>query len=330
MTVGQQIDDIFVLASAQLGQAKNGPYWRLHLQDRTGQIEGTIWSPASQAYEALEAGMFVRARGLVGTYRDKLQLGIDALTVLNGESDAVDLAWLVPTSETPPQDLLEAIEDLVTEHMDHKPWKTFCRKVLRDDSIRPRLLAATGAKSVHHAYVGGLLEHTLTVCRLCMDFCDHYPDLDRQTLLAAAIFHDLGKAWEYTGGVANEHTDEGRLLGHIYLGMEVLEPFLARAKALEDELKLHLRHIVLAHHGELEFGSPKRPKTPEAFALHYADNLDAKMNTVFGELDALGEDKRWTPYQRFLERFLYRPAETPGNKPKNEPPENQCLLPLKG
>lgn len=331
LSPGQTVDDLFLLAGANQAQSKNGPYWNLSFQDATGSIDGKIWSPKSLEYPTLNPGSMVRVRGFVESYRDKSQLKVDHMDVLDASAPGIDLSDFLPASKTPPEDLMEALEDLVTEHMRHKPWKTFCRKVLTHEDIRARLLTAPGAKTVHHAYVGGLLEHTLGVARACMALCDVYPNLDRQTLLAGAIFHDLGKAWELSGGLANDYTDEGRLFGHIQIGMEKLEPFLARSPRLEAGLKLHLKHLITSHHGEHEFGSPVRPKTPEAFILHFADNMDAKLNIIdqaYADMDKTGAD--WSPYMRFLERNVFRPEPTPDNaKKQNAKAENQCLLPLK-
>lgn len=331
MVPGQPVDDLFILASASQAQSKNGPYWNITFQDATGSINGKIWSPKSLEYPNLQAGLIAHVRGFVESYRDMNQLKVDHMDLLAESDPDINLADFLPTSCVPPEDLMEAVEDLVTEHMKHVPWKNFCKKVLNDEDIRPRLLKAPGAKTVHHAYVGGLLEHTLQVARACMALCDVYPALDRQTLLAGAIFHDLGKAWELSGGLANDYTDEGRLFGHIQIGLEKLEPFLKRSKALDDGLKMHLKHLVTSHHGEHDFGSPVLPKTPEAFVLHFADNMDAKLNIIdqaYVDMDKAGQD--WSPYMRFLERNVYRPTQTPDkSKKKNDKPENQCLLPLK-
>ena len=331
MSPGQPINDLFLLTSANMGQSRNGPYWNVTFQDATGAIDGKIWSPKSQEYPSLEAGQLCRVQGYVENYRDKNQLRVDHMEFRDLAEDGMDPADFLPTSSVPPEDLMEAVEDLITTHMKHAPWKTLCRKVLGDKEVRRRLLAAPGAKTVHHAYMGGLLEHTLQVARVCMALCDVYPALDRQTLLAGAIFHDLGKAWELSGGAANDYTDEGRLLGHIELGQEKLTPFLNRCKSLDEGLKLHLKHLITSHHGEHEFGSPVRPKTPEAFILHFADNMDAKLNIIdqaYCEMDKNGQE--WSPYMRFLERNVFRAPATPDkSKKKNDKPENQCLLPLK-
>ena len=326
---GMSVDDTFLLAEANQAQSRNGPYWNLSFRDATGGVDGKIWSPKSLEYPSLESGMLCRIQGFVESYRDKNQLRVDNLIPMDGAG--LNLADYLPASSVPPEELLEAVEELIAQHMKHAPWKSLCRKVLGDEEIRQRLLSAPGAKTVHHAYVGGLLEHTLQVARACMALCDVYPDLDRQVLLAGAVFHDLGKAWELSGGLANDYTDEGRLMGHILIGQEKLEPFLNRCKNLDPRLKLHLKHLILSHHGEHDFGSPVRPKTPEAFILHFADNMDAKLNIIdqaYDEMDRNGQ--QWSPYLRFLERNVYRAPATPdGAKKKNDKAENQCLLPLK-
>ncbi|WP_430708952.1 3'-5' exoribonuclease YhaM family protein [Pseudodesulfovibrio sediminis] len=331
MAPGQPVNDIFLLASANQAQSRNGPYWNITFQDATGKIDGKIWSPKSQEYPALAPGQMAHVQGFVENYRDKNQLKVDHMELLETPHPDVDMGDFLPTSAVPPQELMEAVEELVTEHMKHKPWKLFCKNVLGNEEIRTRLLSAPGAKTVHHAYVGGLLEHTLQVARSCMAQCDVYPTLDRQTLLAGAIFHDLGKAWELSGGLTNDYTDEGRLLGHIQIGQNKLEPFLKKAKSLDESLKLHLRHLITSHHGEHDFGAPVRPKTPEAFVLHFVDNMDAKLNIIeqaYVDMDKNGQE--WSPYMRFLERNVYRAPTTPDpSAKKNEKPENQCLLPLK-
>lgn len=331
---GRTVDDIFLLVSAQQGQAKNGPFWSLTLADMSGEMPAKIFSPQAQAVEHLAAGQFVRLRGQVGTYRDQPQIVADAAGVLDPEESGLRLADFVPASPRDPEDMLADIERLCKKHLRHKPLRRLVRAILTAPEIKARLATAPGAVSIHHAYAGGLLEHTLSVCRVCMAFCDLYPELDRQALLAAAVLHDLGKAWEYAQGPVREMSDEGRLLGHIQIGLDVMEPFVAQAlsKGLEPGVAVHVKHLILAHHGELEFGSPKRPKTAEAFALHFADNLDAKLKTVAEAVPQAEDDAPvgWSPFVRSLGRALYRPVRTPDPDADNgEQKDEQCLLPLK-
>jgi 3'-5' exoribonuclease len=332
LAAGQTAADVFCLGAARLGQAKNGPFWTLVLEDVTGQIEAKIWSPAAQAYAELAAGQFVWIEGSVGAYRDRPQVNIDRLKVLSAADFTPELSLFVPSSDEPPEALLEKLAELCRAEISHAPWRKFTTRVLTHADFRDRLIEAPGAKSVHHSYRGGLLEHTLAVSRLVLAICDRYPALDRDTLLAAAVCHDLGKAWELTSGPGRDYTDAGRLLGHIVIAMELLEPVLKKC-GIEPELALHFKHILLAHHGEYEYGSPRRPKTAEAFALHFADNIDAKMNQIFGAFES--EDAgQWSPYVRTLERYLYNPPRTPravaekAPKPR-EKDAHQCLLPLK-
>ena len=319
---GDEVRDVFLISAASQQQAKNGPFWRLELKDATGSLEARIWSPASQQYSDIGVGILAEVEGRADSYRDQIQVNVNRLRLLTDEEQlTADLSAFLPASTRPAPEMLEELEALCRAEFTHKAWRTFALTALADADIRPRLLAATAAKAVHHAWVGGLLEHTLSVATLCLSFCDHYPELDRQTLLAGAIFHDFGKIWELSGGLANDYTDEGRLMGHIQIGLEKLEPFLKKSK-LEPELILHFKHLVLSHHGQYEYGSPRLPQTAEAFALHYADNLDAKITqsrTLFKET----EEGAWSPYQKTLERALYLPRRSPvREKPAQETSRN--------
>jgi 3'-5' exoribonuclease len=225
----------------------------------------------------------------------------------------LELTDFLPSSAVPPEELLREIKEILDSELTFKPWSNLCTNVLCDEHIRASIFNAPGAKSIHHAYAGGLLEHTLTVIRICRALAELYPQADKEILLVAALFHDLGKAFELSHGIRREYTDVGRLLGHIQIGLEVLEPFLRKTKDLPPELTMHLKHLIVAHHGELAFGSPCLPQTVEAFILHYADNLDAKINTVQGALKAPdGEEiNGWSEYHRTLGRYLYQPMRTP-------------------
>jgi len=328
------VDSLFLLGAASLQQARNGPFWRLEIKDASGTLEAKIWSPQSQEYTGLAAGQLVEVQGRSSMFRDQAQVTIDWLRPLSVEETAdCDLALFLPASSRPAQEMLEELEQLCRRELTHAAWKKFILAVLRHADIHPRLLTAPAAKSVHHAYVGGLLEHTLSVAGLALRLADHYPELDRQILLAAAVCHDLGKIWELTGGLANDYSDSGRLLGHTILGLERLEPFLQKS-GLDPELVRHFKHLILSHHGEYQYGSPQLPQTAEAFALHYADNIDAKMaqcRHIFGAFTENGNG--WSPYQTTLGRFMHQPVRTPeGAAPESSTPsksakkEAQCSL----
>lgn len=307
---GAVINETFVLVEARQGQARNGPYWQVRLQDARGTLDGKIWSPVSRNYTELPVGELVHVRGGVDLFRDQLQVRIEHIEPLLVDAGDVDWSLFLPRSLREPEEMLLEIEEMCRRELHYGPWRKLCRKVLQDSEIRSLLLLAPGGKSMHHAYIGGLVEHTLSVCRLCMAISEQYARIDKEILLVAAVFHDLGKAWELSAGVQRDYTDPGRLLGHILLGIEVLEPFLNKA-GLSPGLKLHFKHLLVSHHGEYDYGSPKRPKTTEALILHYADNLDAKVNMTSLLVEALPEETPWTAYQRSMERQFFRPEATP-------------------
>jgi 3'-5' exoribonuclease len=330
--VGDQVGECFLVAQASKGQARNGPFWTVKLQDATGSIEAKLWSPGSLAFDDIAAGQFCIASGSVTTYRDQPQINLDSLTLLGPSPEGVDFGDFIQESAEKPESLYAKLEEFLAQNIGHAPWRRFCRKVLADPEIRAKLLAAPGAKAMHHAYRGGLVEHTLAVCRVVLSLCQLYPMLDRDTLLAAAAFHDMGKAWELSAGLTREYTDEGQMLGHILLGLSLLEPFLRKARDLDPGFILHFKHLLASHHGELAFGSPKTPMTPEAMLLHFADNIDAKVHQFLGAVED-PEKIGVTGFVRGLDRYVYNPARV---KPENGAPKKQqekgpaqCSLPLK-
>ncbi|MDL2291445.1 HD domain-containing protein [Desulfovibrio sp. OttesenSCG-928-F20] len=319
LSLGQEAADIFILSAAQQGQSRNGPYWRLEFRDASGSIAGKMWSPQSLAHPDLSSGLAVWVKGRVTSYRDKLELAIDALRVLDEtERAALDLALFMPASARNPDAMLEELRALTRQTLTHKPWRKLVLSLLEDDEICSLLRLAPAAKSMHHAYAGGLLEHTLSVAGLCLHLADHYPQLDRQALFAGAVCHDLGKIWELSQGLSTDYTSSGRLIGHINLLLDRLKPFIKKS-GLEPELAEHLEHLVLSHHGSHEFGSPRLPASAEAFALHYADNIDAKLQQVAGALDGMDQGG-WSAYVPSLERFLYNAPKTP------EPPRRPATI----
>ena len=321
-SVGEEVSTLFLLGAASQGQARNGPFWKLALRDSSGSLEAKIWSPQSLQYTALTAGDIVEVAGRVSLYRERLEVAVDRLRVLDeAEKAALDLSLFMPASERSALELTAEIDHLCKTTFTHGPWKKLLKLVFADPWVAAHLPTAPAAKVMHHAYAGGLLEHTLGVAKLCMTFADLYPHLDRQTLLAGALCHDLGKLWELSQGLATDYTGEGRLLGHISQVMDFLDPLFRKA-GLEEHLVLHLKHLILSHHGEYEYGSPRLPATGEAFALHYADNLDAKLNQTKAALGSIPDgESGWSAYVSGLDRTLFKPLPTPepaGKRKKNE------------
>ncbi len=334
LSPGRQFEDMLIVIQSRLDQAKNGPYWQLILQDKTGSIPARVWSPLSQSFQKIKPGQIVHIRAGAQSFRDQLQLNIEALEFVSTQETSIE--FFLPVSEIPPEDLYRKLMEFLRSKVAFPPWARLYKNILGHEEIKTALIKAPGGKSIHHAYIGGLLEHTLSVCRICDSVSQLYPDLDRDILMVGAALHDLGKSREITPGISRDYSDQGKLLGHIYLGLEMIQPFLSRVKNLSPEVIMHLKHIILSHHGELEFGSPKRPKTHEAFVLHFADNLDAKMNTLDLALKKPPEDQEgddyWSEYQRSMGRYLYKPVKTPRPENKKNRPgkkDGPCLLPLK-
>jgi 3'-5' exoribonuclease len=309
---GDEVTDIFVLSAARLNQSKNGPYRQLEFKDATGSIPGKIWSPLSEKekYNDLAPGALVRVKGRVDIWRDRLNLVVADLDVLDEEEQqSLDMALFLPASKRKPDDMLRELVDLARAVLTHAPWLKLVLALLEAPDIASALRVAPAAKSMHHAYAGGLLEHTLSVARLCLRIADHYPELDRQALFTGAVCHDLGKLRELSFGPAVDYTTPGRLIGHIGLFTDMLGGFVRQA-GLEEELAQHLEHMVLSHHGAYEFGAPRLPATAEALALHYADMLDAKLKQVEEALAGI-DGGGWSDYNAPLERFLYRAPASP-------------------
>lgn len=315
---GARENGIFLAQEARLGQGRNGaPYWSLKLTDASGSIEAKIWHPLSLSVTSIAPGTLIQVSGHASLYRDQLQFVIEKIHELqDGEKEGMDISEFIRSSPYGIDNMFVELEEICRREFAHPAWARLMSAILQDPEIKNRLREAPAAKTVHHAYAGGLLEHTLNVTRLCLHLADSYPDLDRQTLAAGAILHDIGKIRELTGGLSAEYTREGKLLGHIVLGCEIIARFLP-ASGLEPELAEHLRHLILSHHGELEYGAARLPQTAEAFALHYADNLDARLGQCRGALQGVGATG-FGAWQASLNRSIYRAMPTPQDMPQQE------------
>lgn len=311
---GTAVSGVFVVAASSHARTQNGePFWTLTLSDRSGSIDAKIWSPLSTRFTEIAIGSMVFICGNVAVYREKPQIAVKNFTPLTGkECSNLDLSKFVPTSAVAPEEMLMRLRALCISELTYAPWRDFVLSVLDNSEIQERLKAAPAAKNIHQAYRGGLLEHTLNVARLCLAFADLYPQLDRQTLLVGAILHDIGKIREYNCGIFIDFTQEGKLMGHIFLGLEILAPFFS-ASNVELSLQEHLKHLIISHHGELEYGSPRLPQTAEAFALHYADNLDARLALCGAQFDDKTKAPVWSQRLGFIERQILLPGHTPAS-----------------
>lgn len=297
---GERVSDIYLCKYKQSALTKNGkPYENLILQDKTGTIDTKIWDPNSQGIEDFEALDYIEIMGEVVNFQGVLQLTIKRARKVNeGEFDPKDF---LPVSskdiDQMYQELLGFVKQIENVHL-HRLVSSF---FIDDKEFIKNFQYHSAAKSVHHGFVGGLLEHTLGVLKLCGYYVEQYPILNKDLLFSAALFHDIGKMQEISEFPENDYTDDGQLLGHIVIGIELLGEKIRQLPDFPKKLASELKHCILAHHGELEYGSPKKPALIEALALNFADNTDAKMQTMKEALEAAGQKTEWLGYNRLFE-----------------------------
>jgi 3'-5' exoribonuclease len=302
---GESITSFFMATQVQLRQRRRGEaFLTLTLADRTGEISAVMWDGAAEAARDLGDGDILKIHGTVGTYHGERQVTVARLRKATAEE--ASLEDYLPRSEKDPNQLLGELK-LAVDQMRNPHLRQLLEGLLADPLIVQAWMAAPAAKGIHHAMLGGLLEHTASVVGLCRLLADYYPVVDRDMLLAAAMLHDLGKIRELTWERAFDYTDAGRLLGHIALGALLVEERIRAIPGFPVPLAQRLLHCILSHHGELAWGSPKRPKTLEAMVLHYAEDLDGKINGFLAFSRTAPDPQRpgWTQYNRSLDRYLY-------------------------
>ncbi len=276
---GERVNEIFLCKHKQTAVTKNGkPYESLTLQDKTGILDAKIWDPGSQGIDEFDSLDYINVVGDLTSFQGALQLNVKRVRkVQPGEYDPKDY---LPVSERDIDEMYEELTGYITKMKNPYLKQLASSFFLEDADFEKRFKFHSAAKSVHHGFVGGLLEHTLGVTKLCDYFADTYPILNRDLLVSAAMFHDIGKLAELSTFPENDYTDAGQLLGHIMIGAEAVGERIRQIPDFPGRLANELKHCILAHHGELEFGSPKKPALVEAVALSFADNLDAKMETM--------------------------------------------------
>ena len=302
---GERINEIFLCKSKQTAMTKSGkPYDNVILQDKTGTLDAKIWDVGSVGIEEFDAMDYIAITGDITSFQGNLQCSIKRARKVNeGEYDPADY---LPVSdkdvEVMYKELMGFIDSVKNQYLSQLLHSFFDNK-----EFERRFKFHSAAKSVHHGFVGGLLEHTLGVTKNCDYFAKMYPVLNRDLLLTAAIFHDIGKLKELSTFPENDYTDAGQLPGHIMIGAEWVGDAIKSIDGFPVVLANELKHCILAHHGELEFGSPKKPALVEALALSFADNIDAKMET-FRELlvNVPENDTKWQGYNRFMETNFRR------------------------
>ena len=302
---GSSVKDIYLCKKRVALVTKNGKnYESLTLQDKTGVIDAKIWDPNSMGIGEFEQLDSVDITGDVVSFQGHLQLNIRrARKCREGEYDPADY---VPVSDKNIDDMMRAIGryiDTVQNEYLSRLLKAF---FVEDEDFISDFRQSSAAKSVHHGFVGGLAEHTLGVTNLCHFYCRNYPYLKRDLLIAVALLHDVGKTRELSKFPRNDYTEEGQFLGHIIIGLRMVDEKIAAIPGFPQLLADEVRHCILSHHGELEYGSPKKPAIVEALALHFADNTDAKLEIFRESLVSSQPGAGWIGYQGFLESNLRR------------------------
>jgi 3'-5' exoribonuclease len=307
----------FVVVVKQIKPKKSGePYIALTLGDRSGQIEAKMWDNVEDVLEAFEQDDFLKVKGLINKYKNRFQLTIHKLRKL-GEAEIEFDDYLPKTSKNIDElwsTLAEFVASFQNPHL-----KTLVQAFMADPEISAAYRNAPAAKTLHHAYIGGLLDHVVSLFRSCDLISRNYPQINRDLLLTGAFFHDIGKIHELTYNRSFSYTTRGQLLGHMIIELEMLQRKLALQPDFPAELKIMIEHLIISHHGEYEFGSPKLPMFPEALMLHYMDDLDSKMEAMRAQFERdCDPDNPWTSYNPSLgrpllntERFLApkKPAE---------------------
>lgn len=304
---GELVKEIYYCKSRADLKTKAGKnYVSVNLQDKTGILDGKIWD-LSAGIEHFEEKDYVKVEGQVTVFQGALQLNIRRLRKCReGEYDPKEY---MPCSKKNIEEMYKELMGFVNSVKN--PFLNSLLKKLFDDN--PEFVDAfksrSAAKTVHHGFIGGLLEHTLSVTKLCDIVAGHYPVIKRDLLVSAAILHDIGKLKELSAFPDNDYTDDGQLMGHIYLGAEIIGKNIDEIPDFPPKLAAELKHCILAHHGELEFGSPKKPAIIEALALSFIDNLDAKMETLTEFFDSCEEKQEWLGYNRWIDSNVKRTGE---------------------
>lgn len=301
---GEKFTGTYLCKQKQVLKTKAGKtYYSLILQDKTATADGKIWD-LNKGIANFEELDYIHCEGMVTSFQGNLQMNISRVRVSDeGEYDPSDY---VPCTRKNVDEMFACIMKYVSSVRNKYLRQILDMYFVEDKEFVDNFKKHSAAKSVHHSFMGGLLEHTLSVTDMCQYFAEHYPRLNRDLLITAALFHDMGKIQEISGFPQNDYTDDGQMLGHLYIGARAMENAADKIPNFPVKLKNELVHCILSHHGKLEFGSPKVPAIMEAMALHIADNADAKLQTLTEVFEAAGENMGWLGFNRMFESNLRR------------------------
>ena len=305
---GETIRNVYLCKGKRSAETRNGkPYDNLILQDKTGTLDGKVWDPNSQGIADYDEKDFIEVFGDVINYNGNLQLNIRQIR--KAEEGEYNPADYMPTTDKSVDGMYEELTAYIRQISNKYLRQVLEFYYIKDEAFIKKFKAHSAAKTVHHGFIGGLMEHTLGVTRLCDYMSKAYPVINRDLLITASLLHDIGKTKELSAFPLNDYTDEGQLLGHIYMGAQMINDLAHQIPEFPEVLKNELIHCILSHHGELEYGSPKKPALVEAVALNLADNTDARMETITEIFAANKSKKEWLGYNKLFESNLRRTDE---------------------
>lgn len=315
-----QVRGEYLVKSKRMGSTRKGdPFMSLTLADRSGEIEARVWERASSLSSLFSEGDILEIEGAAGSYRGEVQLTLSDLKTVK---EVRDPSLFIEVSQQDVTKMMLSLREVLRK-IENPQIKSLTERFLSDSSFVQLLKKAPAAKNFHHSTLGGLLEHTLSVCRLALLVSEHYPELNRDLLLAGAFLHDIGKVRELGVATSIDYTDEGRLIGHLSLGVSMVDEKLAAMEGFPEDISLRLKHLILSHHGEYEFGSPKKPAFLEAVALHLIDDLDAKMNGLGRFMEKDRQAGRWTDFNRLFERYFLKGRISSADDKNEAPPREE-------
>jgi len=314
-----QVDSIFLVRDKINAMAKNGkPYMTLRLMDRSGEVEARIWDRVDQLSSLFGRDDFVLVNAKASVYLGKMQLVVQDLRRI--DETMVELSDFLPVTQRDQQQMRRELDQLL-ESLTDPQIEALLRAFFDDPEFYARYSKAPAAKGMHHVYLGGLLEHSLAVAALACDIAVRYPQIDRDLLIAGAMLHDVGKVEELCYQRSFDYTDEGKLLGHIMIGVQMIEDRIRQLADFPQNLAVMIKHLLLSHHGQYEFGSPKRPKFLEAVVLNFIDDLDSKINGIQTHIDKEpNREGSWTSYHRLYDRYFYKGLRPPEPSAEQQDP----------
>ncbi len=297
------VEGVFWVKEKATPLSRSGaPYLRVRLADRTGEIEGRVWDGVEEFADLFDRDDFIRIKAQATSYQDRVQLNIKSIKKV--KDTEVSLDEFLPSSLRDPEEMLAELRE-ISQGIGNDHLKQLVTAFLENEEFTVLFKRAPGAKRLHHSFLGGLLEHTLSVVNLIQKIKGYYEGINHDLLLAGGVLHDIGKVYELSYERSFDYTDVGRLVGHIVMGVEMVDKEITQIEGFPAELAMLMKHLLLSHHGQYEWGSPTRPMTLEAQILHHLDDLDAKVKGIQEFMQKAQEGATWTDYHRMFERFFY-------------------------